>query len=72
MHSKNTSENFAGECGCDGCSTKSIGHKTTDFSRRGFLCAVAGTAAVLAGATASSIRPALAQSNLTPDQALRS
>ena len=71
MHSENTSEYFAGECGCDGCSPKSVGHKDTDFSRRGFLCAVAGTAAVLAGATASSIRPALAQSSLTPDQALK-
>ena len=45
------------------------------LSRRKFLgTALAGTAATLAGATAMSFlstQPALAQSNLTPDEALK-
>lgn len=59
-------------CGCDGCST-SIARRgrDADLSRRGFLCsAVAGTAAMLAGATVSA--PASAQSTLSPDEALKS
>ncbi|BCH32053.1 carbonic anhydrase [Mesorhizobium sp. L-8-10] len=60
-------------CGCDSCSTAQGGaEKDGALSRRGFLAsAVGGTAAVLAGATVSTTRPALAQSTLTPDAALK-
>ena len=43
-----------------------------DLARRGFLRnAIAGTVAVLAGATVMRVRPASAQSTLTPDAALK-
>jgi carbonic anhydrase len=60
-------------CGCDSCSTEAAGHpKATDLARRSFLCsAVAGTVAVLAGATVMRTRPAAAQSTLTPEEALK-
>ena len=59
--------------GCDGCSMEPEGHKAdADLARRGFLGnAIAGTAVVLTGATVSRSRPALAQSTLTPDAALK-
>jgi carbonic anhydrase len=60
-------------CRCDTCSTESGGReKGADLTRRGFLCsAIAGTAVVLGGAAVSSTRPALAQSTLTPEAALK-
>ncbi|WP_245505906.1 carbonic anhydrase [Rhizobium sullae] len=47
--------------------------KSADLSRRGFLCSAVGSAAaVLGGAAAvSATRPALAQSTLTPEAALK-
>jgi carbonic anhydrase len=60
-------------CGCDTCSTgQPVRERDASLSRRGFLCgAIAGTAAVVAGATVTDIRPALAQSTSTPDEALK-
>lgn len=60
-------------CGCERCSTaQGDTEKDGDLSRRGFLAsAIGGTAAILAGATASATRPALAQTTLTPDAALK-
>lgn len=58
----------AGSCGC--CAA--VNEREADIGRRRFLCsAVTGTAAVLVGATISSIPPSLAQSALTPDAALK-
>src|SRR4051812_40267559 len=74
MELKGSSKEHLGmDCSCDGCSTApASGRKPTDLSRRGFVCsAVAGTAGILAGATVSAIRPALAQSTITPDEALK-
>lgn len=46
--------------------------KRPDLSRRGFLCsAIVGSAVVLAGGTAAGVKPASAQSTLTPDEALK-
>jgi carbonic anhydrase len=60
-------------CGCGGCSTDEAIHPAgVDLARRGFLSgAIAGTAAIVAGTTITSTRPALAQSTLTPDAALK-
>jgi len=67
-----STQHFNTGCGRDDCSSAPASSEIAGLSRRGFLCsAVAGTAAVLAGATVSSIKPALAQSTLTPDQALK-
>jgi carbonic anhydrase len=74
MELKGTStQHVATACSCDGCSTAAAGGtKANDLSRRGFLCsAVASTAAVLAAATVAPAGPALAQSTLTPDEALK-
>lgn len=61
------------ECGCNSCSTELERLENgSGRSRRAFLCsAIAGTAAVLAGATLTSTGPARAQSILTPDAALK-
>lgn len=63
----------AKRCVCGDCSKdRSDNGNNTDLSRRGFLCsAIGGTAAVLAGATVSSTRPALAQTTLAPEEALQ-
>jgi hypothetical protein len=46
--------------------------KDADLTRRGFLCsAIAGTAVALGAAAVTSTRPALAQSTLTPEAALK-
>lgn len=60
-------------CGCGSCPTEPAGNgKGADLSRRGFLCnAIAGTALMVAGATAMHSLPASAQSTLTPDAALK-
>jgi carbonic anhydrase len=63
------------DAGC-GCSSGPAGHKGNatghDLTRRGFLTSsIGGTAALLAGTTISAPRPALAQSTLTPDAALK-
>lgn len=51
-------------CGCD--------HSSSDLARRDFLCsAIAGTVAGLAGAAVIPARPAMAQSTLTPETALK-
>jgi carbonic anhydrase len=74
MKPKNTSTRRVGTiCGCDNClEERSSRFKGADPSRRGFLCsAIGGTAAVLVGATVSSIPPAMAQSTLTPEAALK-
>lgn len=75
MKAKNTfTQHFRTACGCGSCSRELAGReKDTDLARRSFLCnAIAGTAAVvLTGATVASIRPASAQSTLTPDEALK-
>jgi carbonic anhydrase len=62
---------MACRCGCG--LIERVGHeKSADLARRSFLCsAIAGTAAVLAGATVFQSRPASAQSTLTPDAALK-
>lgn len=59
-------------CSCDDCATTQAGNEQdAHVSRRHFLCAaIAGTAVAL-GATATSVRPATAQSTLTPDEALK-
>ncbi|KRB62161.1 carbonic anhydrase [Rhizobium sp. Root708] len=69
-------QNFAQDhrmsCGCFGCSkdgTEAISEAA--FSRRRFLCGAIGTAGLITGAVMSSSRPAVAQSALTPDQALQ-
>lgn len=59
-------------CGCFGCSkdgTEKISE--TAFSRRNFLCGAIGTAGLITGAVVASSGPAVAQSTLTPDQALQ-
>jgi carbonic anhydrase len=58
-------------CSCINCSREQTGGgKRLYLSRRGFLCsAFAGAAVALAGA--ASVRPAFAQSSLTPDEALK-
>ena len=58
---------------CPNCATAPADPQTdTDLKRRGFLCsAVAGTVAVLAGTTVMAVRPASAQSTLTPEEALK-
>ncbi|MDW6022234.1 carbonic anhydrase [Mesorhizobium sp. BAC0120] len=63
----------AAACGCSDCSRISAGYgKTADLTRRRFFCgAIGGTAAVLAGATLSSTRPAFAQTTMTPQEALQ-
>ena len=60
-------------CACGECSTETASHEpAADMARRGFLCgAIAGTAAILAGSVITSTRPALAQSTLAPDAALK-
>lgn len=60
-------------CGCGNCSDEQIDMgRDGNMARRRFLCgAIAGTAAVLAGASIMSPRPASAQSTLTPDEALK-
>jgi carbonic anhydrase len=61
-------------CACERCFPERAQpvRKGFELSRRGFLCsAIGGTAAVLAGAAASTTRPALAQSTLTPEEALK-
>lgn len=57
-------------CHCGGCL---VGHeKGADLSRRGFLAnTIVGATAVLAGAAVSIAPPALAQSTLTPEAALK-
>jgi carbonic anhydrase len=59
-------------CGCDRCSKPAAHEKDADLARRGFLCsAAAGTVAVLAGGASMPVRPASAQSTLTPEEALK-
>lgn len=73
MNRKHISRQLPGRtCGCDSCSAQSRHQRNTDLKRRGFLCsAVAGTVAVLAGTTVMAVRPASAQSTLTPEEALK-
>ncbi|QOZ67173.1 carbonic anhydrase [Bradyrhizobium arachidis] len=57
-------------CGCG--STDSSGHeKDADLARRGFLRNAIASTAVLAGATVIGAQPALGQSTLTPEAALK-
>lgn len=67
-----STQSFRMACGCDNCATMQAGsEQDAGVSRRGFLCAaIAGTAMAL-GATATSVRPATAQSTLTPGEALQ-
>ncbi|WFU76639.1 carbonic anhydrase [Bradyrhizobium sp. CB2312] len=60
-------------CRCDCGSIEPRGHeKHADLARRSFLRnAIAGTAVALAGATVIHALPALAQSTLTPEAALK-
>ena len=60
-------------CGCGNCVGEPQDRRgQVDSGRRGFLCsAIVGTAAVLAGATVMPAQPALAQSALSPDAALK-
>lgn len=56
-------------CCCESCS---IANEARDLSRRGFLAnSLAGTTAVLAGVAISNAGPALAQSTLSPEAALK-
>lgn len=57
-------------CLCDSCS---VGYeRSADLSRRGFLAnSFAGTAAVFGAAAVINARPALAQSTLSPEAALK-
>ena len=60
-------------CGCGNCSTNQTSNEVgLDLTRRGFLSsALGGSAAVMAGVTIAATRPALAQTTLTPDAALK-
>jgi carbonic anhydrase len=60
-------------CNCNSCSKAKADHENdADLTRRGFLGnTFAGTIGALAGITLARIRPALAQSMLTPDDALK-
>jgi carbonic anhydrase len=65
-------EHIGTGCGCDHCQTApTSGAREGRLSRRGFLCSAIGTAAIVAGTTALSEQPALAQSTLAPDDALK-
>ncbi|MDL2408088.1 carbonic anhydrase [Rhizobium calliandrae] len=68
-----TSSAIQNACTCIDCSTGDTArNKRPDLSRRGFLCrSVVASAAVLAGGPVAGVKPASAQSTLTPDEALK-
>ena len=71
MNSENTMTDM--DCGCDGTVKEHAGDqpRIVDLSRRGFIYGAIGTSTVLLDAAASLTQPALAQSTLTPEAALK-